>query len=338
MSEATGETTIETITRCPNCGVPRADRFCAACGQNDRSYLRATREIVGDVLSEVFDLDSRLGRTLKYLLLRPGFLSREFASDRRASYVSPVRLYIVVSLVFFGMLSLTTRLDTGEIPQVVHSGEVEHEVKADPDIGRMYSQLSEAQRARLKTILEKHGVASDGVKRQIEQLDEASRAAPVPSASAFESALSDRVLDLAENPRGAYQTVVSDLPAAMFLTLPLYAAWLKLMYRRRFYAEHLVFALHLHSFLFFIGTFILVLPDAASHSESYVTRAFVGAGESVSDILKITGLVYYLFALKRFYLESWKRTFAKFCVINIAHAVVIALGIALVTTVALAFY
>ncbi len=69
------------------------------------------------------------------------------------------------------------------------------------------------------------------------------------------------MLDLAENPRGAYETVISDLPAAMFFTLPLYAAWLKLMYRRRFYSEHLVFALHLHAFLFFIGTFILLLPD-----------------------------------------------------------------------------
>ena len=89
-------------------------RFCAACGQNDRSYLRATREIVGDVLSEVFDFDSRFGRTLKYLLLRAGFLSSEFASDRRASYVSPVRLYIVVSLVFFGVLSLTSRFESSE--------------------------------------------------------------------------------------------------------------------------------------------------------------------------------------------------------------------------------
>jgi hypothetical protein len=328
----------ETITTCPNCGAPRADRFCAACGQNDRSYLRATREIVGEVLSEAFDLDSRLGRTLKYLILRPGFLSREFASNRRASYVSPVRLYIVVSLVFFGVLSLTARFESDEADKVVPAAQIESEVKVDPEIARMYGQLSEAQRARLKTILEKQGVASDAVKRHIAELDEATRAVPPQSVSAFESALSDRALDLAENPRGAYQTVVSDLPAAMFFTLPLYAAWLKLMYRRRFYAEHLVFALHLHSFLFFIGTFILVLPNEASQSPSAVVRAFVGVGAFGDGVLKCSGLVYYLLALKAFYLESWKRTVAKFLVLNVAHAVLIALGIALVTAVALAFY
>ena len=124
----------------------------------------------------------------------------------------------------------------------------------------------------------------------------------------------------------------------MFLTLPLYAAWLKLMYRRRFYAEYLIFALHLHSFLFFIGTFILVLPNEVSQSASGAVRALVGAGEAVADVLKITGLAYYLVALKRFYLDSWMVTVAKFLLINVAHAIVIAVGVGLVAMVALAFY
>jgi hypothetical protein len=329
----------ETFATCPNCGAPRTGRYCGACGQNDRSYLRATREIVGDVLSEVFDFDSRLGRTLKYLLLRPGFLSSEFASDRRARYVSPVRLYIVVSLVFFGVLSLTSRFESvGPAQQAIEPAEVASEMKADPELAKMYGQLNDAQRARLKSILEKQGMANDAVKRHIEELDEASRRAPSTPASKLESAISDRLLDLAENPRGAYQTVVSDLPAAMFFTLPLYAAWLKLLYRRRFYAEHIVFALHLHSFLFFIGTFILVLPDSSSQPAAGAMRVWTGLGAAVGDVLRLTGIAYYLVALKRFYLDTWTLTIAKFFAVNVAHAVLIALGVALVTTVALAFY
>ena len=326
--------TIETVGACPNCGAQRTGRFCGACGQNSRSYLRATREIAGEVLSEVFDLDSRLGRTLKSLLLRPGYLSREFASDRRASYVSPVRLYIVVSLVFFGTLSLTTRYESADaVP-----ADAQHDIAADPEISQVYKQLSEAQRTRLKSILEKQGASTEAVRRQLGELDEANRAAPPVSVSAFESALSDRVLDLAENPRGAYETVISDLPAAMFFTLPLYAAWLKLMYRRRFYSEHLVFALHLHAFLFFIGTFILLLPETPSQSPSVAVRGLSAVGAFAGDALRFAGLAYYLVALKSFYLESWKRTLAKFLLINVAHAVLIAFGIALVTTVALVLY
>jgi hypothetical protein len=330
------ETLSRATPHCPNCGAPRVGRFCAACGQNSRTYLRATREIVGDVLSEAFDLDSRLGRTLRFLVLRPGYLSREFASERRASYVSPARLYIVVSLVFFGVLSLVTRFEPEDEPNM--PAEAQHDIAADPEMSQMYKQLSDKQRERLRAILEKQGAASEAVRRQLAELDAASSAAPPKSMSAFESALSDRVLDLAENPRGAYQTVISDLPVAMFFTLPLYAAWLKLMYRRRFYSEHLVFALHLHAFLFFIGTFILILPDAASASSSAAIRTLSGIGSFVSDTLKCVGLVYYLFALKAFYLESWRRTAVKFLVINVAHAVLIALGIVVVTAGALVLY
>ena len=330
------ETLSRAAPHCPNCGAPRVDRFCAACGQNSRTYLRATREIVGDVLSEAFDLDSRLGRTLRFLVLRPGYLSREFASERRASYVSPARLYIVVSLVFFGVLSLVTRFEPDVEPDM--PPEAQHDIAADPEMSQMYKQLSDAQRARLRAILEKQGAATEAVRRQLAELDAANSAAPPKSMSAFESALSDRVLDLAENPRGAYQTVISDLPVAMFFTLPLYAAWLKLMYRRRFYSEHLVFALHLHAFLFFIGTFILILPDAASASSSAAIRTLSGIGSFTSDTLKCVGLVYYLFALKAFYLESWRRTVVKFLVINVAHAVLIALGIVVVTAGALVLY
>jgi len=325
----------ETVTHCPNCGAARLGHYCSACGQSDRSYLRATREIVGEVLSEAFDLDSRLATTLKFLVLRPGFLSREFSSDRRATYVSPVRLYFVVSVVFFAVLSLATRFESGPVDS---SAQVEFDLDREPDLARMYGDLTEAQRARLKAILEKHGVATDAVKRRIAELDAATATRPTPPVSAFEQALSDRMLDIAEDPRGAYQNLISDLPAAMFLTLPLYALWLKLMYRRRFYAEHLVFALHLHSFLFLIGTFVVVLPDAPSQSPSGAVRALVGVGEFADGTLKLIGSGYYLLALKAFYAEGWGRTVAKFVAINAAHMTLIALGVTLVAAVALAFY
>jgi hypothetical protein len=322
---------------CPNCGAERVGRFCSACGQNDRSYLRATRQIVGEVLSEAFDLDSRLATTLKYLVLRPGFLSREFASDRRATYVSPVRLYFVVSVVFFAVLSLTTRLESTRVDANAHAA-VEQDLATDADVARVYGDLTDAQRARLKAILEKHGIATDSVRHRMEELDAAQAVRPERTVSAFERAVSDRMLDIAENPSGVYQNVVSDLPAAMFLTVPLYALWLKLMYRRRFYAEHLVFALHLHSFLFLIGTLVVVLPDAPSESPSTAVRVLVGVGEFANGGLKLVGGGYYLLALKAFYAEGWRRTAAKFVAINIAHATLIGIGIALVAAVALAFY
>ena len=51
--------------------------------------------------------DSRLWRTLRALLFRPGYLSQQFLAGRRARYLSPFRLYFVLSVLFFLMVSIT---------------------------------------------------------------------------------------------------------------------------------------------------------------------------------------------------------------------------------------
>ncbi len=92
---------------CPNCGSGRPDRFCSQCGQNDRDYMRGLWSVVYEFFREMFELDSRLFRTLKSLLFRPGHLSSEFSCNRRAAYMSPVRLYLFTSFLFFLVLSIS---------------------------------------------------------------------------------------------------------------------------------------------------------------------------------------------------------------------------------------
>ena len=54
---------------------------------------------------EAFEVDARIFQTLKLLLFKPGSLSTEFSRNRRARYMSPIRLYLFTSLVFFLVLS-----------------------------------------------------------------------------------------------------------------------------------------------------------------------------------------------------------------------------------------
>ena len=92
---------------CPNCGSGRPDRFCSRCGQNDRDYMRGLWTVVYEFAREMFELDSRLFRTLKSLLFKPGHLSSEFSRNHRAAYMSPVRLYLFTSFLFFLVLSIS---------------------------------------------------------------------------------------------------------------------------------------------------------------------------------------------------------------------------------------
>ena len=91
---------------CPNCGAEKQGRYCALCGQNDRDYRRSMLPVVAHIVAETFEADSRVVRTIPALFLRPGFLSLEFSRNRRAHYLSPFRLYLFTSLLFFLGLSL----------------------------------------------------------------------------------------------------------------------------------------------------------------------------------------------------------------------------------------
>ena len=92
---------------CRNCGQALAGRFCAACGQEDRPLAPSLTDVLSDAWDAITNLEGRAFQSLGRLLVRPGFLTVEYFEGRRVRWVAPVRLYLVVSLVYFGLTSLT---------------------------------------------------------------------------------------------------------------------------------------------------------------------------------------------------------------------------------------
>ena len=107
---------------CENCGAEKQGLYCAVCGQNDRDYRRTVFPVVGEILAETFETDSRLFRTAKVLFTKPGFLSTEFSRNRRAGYIAPFRLYLFTSIVFFFVLSLRVDLPEGSLSRPSATG------------------------------------------------------------------------------------------------------------------------------------------------------------------------------------------------------------------------
>lgn len=289
---------------CPNCGAMRTGIFCAACGQNRKSYVRSSWRIVGDLINEAFDLDSRLVRTIRALLFKPGFLSVEFSHNRRASYVPPARLYLIVSIVFFTTLSFTSKIDTSVALDVA------------------LADLPAEQRDRVAETLANDPQATMVLPGVYLDLEDDGPQDP------WELALREWGRDMQQNPAVAYQEFLAKLPIAMFVMLPFYTLWLKLLYWRRFLAEHLVFALHLHAFLFVIGTAVLLLPDSMPVKRSSVLEIIYGPGVFLNGALQVAGGVYYFLALQRMYKQSWPATSFKFVAANIGHTVFLMVGVA----------
>ena len=86
---------------CENCGAPMAGPFCAQCGQAAIDYRRSFRHIIVDVLDSFLNWDSKFFATIVWLIARPWHLTNQFLAGRRVRYVHPLRLYLLVSILFF---------------------------------------------------------------------------------------------------------------------------------------------------------------------------------------------------------------------------------------------
>jgi len=82
-------------------------QHCSHCGQPAKVRVLSLWGLIKDVLGDVFDVDSRVWRTLRPLAFRPGLLTQEYLRGRRASYTPPFRMYLVLSLVFFVLASFS---------------------------------------------------------------------------------------------------------------------------------------------------------------------------------------------------------------------------------------
>lgn len=102
----TTETTGQSQT-CANCGAPLNDEFCAHCGQSREDLNRPIWTLATDTLDGMFSWDGRLLTTLRQLYTRPGRVARNYADGKRQSFTPPIRLYLIVSLVFFAAMTFS---------------------------------------------------------------------------------------------------------------------------------------------------------------------------------------------------------------------------------------
>ncbi|HEX3728159.1 MAG TPA: DUF3667 domain-containing protein [Opitutaceae bacterium] len=113
------------------------------------------------------------------------------------------------------------------------------------------------------------------------------------------------------------------LPGALFLCVPVLALFLKLAYgrSRQFYAAHLIFALHLQSFIM-----LTMLADEVG--QWAFGHLSAGAAAFFHQLLSLYIVYIFYRALRVVYRQGRVLTAAKLAVIGFLHAVVVALATA----------
>lgn len=224
---------------CLNCGavlMPLADttppRFCASCGQETHVKPPALGEFLQQFGGAYLSTEGALWRTLKLLLLKPGELTRLYLAGQRKHFVLPLRLYLTISV----LLLLGLRL----------SGVLQVDIDDTP-AAATEAAAAESKKPNLSILTFDDGTGL-GLRNGVFYCD---------NFPAWLCKRAQRRIDI--DPKGVADAVeqfkerfIGNVGAAMFLLLPSFALWLKLVYlnRRLHYTEHLVFALHVHAFWF----------------------------------------------------------------------------------------
>lgn len=86
---------------CLNCGAQVEGRYCHICGQENTEPHESFWALIQHFIFDLFHFDGKFFESLKYLLFRPGFLTKEYMRGRRLAYLNPIRMYIFTSAIFF---------------------------------------------------------------------------------------------------------------------------------------------------------------------------------------------------------------------------------------------
>ena len=337
----------ETAPPCPNCSKPMIGPFCAVCGQPRNTHRRSLGHLVHEFVKDVVSFDSRILRTTRALLFRPGELPTAFREGRTQPYVPAIRLYLFVTLLFFLFLSATG------LAFVQFELQVKTEVYSHDAAGNVYKTIdgkkelldwlksdaagnmsladhsSAVPLPGLKAdghttdnnvstnlrffqrIGHVHGAVPPSVKKALDEFQKESTKAQADN-NWFVKGIADTLIRLETDPAALNGPMTTWIPRILFVLLPLFAALLALFYRAKrkdyLFVDHLVFSLTMHSF-----AFVLLIGAAV--------LAQVMGGGWVALITWIVLSLYFYLSLKFFYGQSWIRTGVKFVGISFVYAV-----------------
>lgn len=246
---------------CRNCGHARTDRFCARCGQDSRDHSRELKDLVRDFAEHVLAFDLKSARSLCTLITKPGQLTLDWAQGRRMQWVSPFRLYLGASFLFYvalwfsGLALLQITATPMSDAQIKAAGMTPH-----ADGSPIYVFGPEMFVPPVAQIVVPP--------QTIERLRALADQTGIPRLAA----LAEMVL---ANPARLNEAADIWLPRILFALVPLAACLFALFRGRRLllYMDHLAFALHLQSFIFLLS--IAMMPLWA-HDDSL--PASIGPG------------------------------------------------------------
>lgn len=337
MTDQSLVTTNEPI-HCQNCDSVLEEKFefCPHCGQKTNDEL-TIGVLFYNTISNYFSFDARFLKSFVPLMFKPGYLAEKFLQGKRLLYLHPAQMYLFISVLFFFIMSFSTRelvkeanainekvvksefvpkakdsleskLDSVQIQQIMKPIKDNQKILGlkDSDL-KMADSLIKLEAAEPKKL----NTSWDFDKEKVDSLLAIGADKEViykemgmsDDAGFIERRLYTRMLSLAEG-KGAgsiVQAFFDSIPISMFFLLPFFALILKIFYYNKGrYVHHLVFSFYYFSFLFMVFSLLFGI--------NYLYKDMPGW---LNWLIAISTYFYFLIALIRFYKQHWFLTWLK---------------------------
>jgi hypothetical protein len=339
---------LRSEKNCLNCGAYVEERYCTRCGQENVEIKESFGHLISHFFSDLTHYDSKLFTTLKDLLFKPGFLTKEYLAGRRTAYLHPIRMYVFVSFLYFLITlgfnnvenqteeaiaqtaaqnakkkmadSLTTMLSTGEKNQkyvkikdsILKSiiSKINADSIQDPDFTIIFN-------LRYKDL-----VAFDSTQNLLPEQKKEKGFVPWLYHRWLNTI---RLYSVRETKLQIANKTVHFVPKMMFVLLPLFALLLKLFYNKKkyFYADHLILCVHFHTAVFLLFLTVNIISLLFPALSKY------------TDIQFLLVSIYLGFALSKTYNQSVLVTIFKVVALTIIYSIFVLAGYVILALIAL---
>ncbi|MCC6926239.1 DUF3667 domain-containing protein [Novosphingobium sp.] len=258
---------------CLNCGTALVGSHCHQCGQAAHVH-KTLGAFFHDLLHGVFHFEGKIWRTLPLLAWNPGKLTREYIDGRRASYVSPIALFLfVVFLTFavFNLLKSPVNFNAGSNAQA-QAGFGAARVEADNAVERLEARLANARAGKGGDVvaLERELKSARDAVTALEAAEQGNLPETIADADPGTSRATADAINKAwrhakENPDLMLYKLQTGAYKYAWLVIPLSVPflWLLFPFSRRFHLyDHTVFVTYSVSFMLILATLASLLISA----------------------------------------------------------------------------
>lgn len=316
---------------CLNCHqqLPLQATFCPNCGQKSTTGLISLQEFLNNFVDTVFNIDSRIVQTLKWLCV-PAKLTQEYFKGKHRTYYHPIRLYLVLSILFFAILNFMQGEDS--MVNVDLDEEVDLNKLAAREEGRLATlrQIDSFQQKTADYYTNRQvNLAIDSLRKILENPPNRDsfeitlagkdlKIDPLDAANLSGKELADKyevegfwgrillrqIAHFLHDQAALSRQIFNNFPLMLLAMMPFLALFLKLLYirQKRFYVEHLVLNFHHHAFMFFLFSILFLLPE--DWFEIIIPAGFVAT------------LLFLFLAMKYYYGQGFFKTLIKYLLFN----------------------